>query len=346
MEKKVYSSIDIAKLFFCSCIIALHTNAIQDICNEFIYWYIVRCIYRLAVPFFFVSSGFMIGLKINKNPLKADEYVKKYIQRLFIPLIIFGSINTILEIVKMMINGVNVELIINDVRRAIIFYPYGAMWYVQASIVAICLLYVFIKKKLINCAVIIGILLYAFALVANSYYFLTLGTVYGKIVDSYRLTFISARNGLFVGFLFVGLGIWLSNHIKQLHSREKIKYSVICLIVSYILLIIEVSFVHGKKVVDDCSMFISFIILIPSLVVILTYINSNISNKVSVLVRNLSTGMYFLHRAILAYIVIVCSIAGYTISSLVTFIIVYGLCLFICLISYKHEKNQFVDLLR
>jgi surface polysaccharide O-acyltransferase-like enzyme len=346
MEKKSYKSIDIAKFFFCSCIIALHTTAIIDICNEYIYWYIVRCIFRIAVPFFFVSSGFMIGLKINNDPLKINYYVKVYILRLFIPLLVFGFINTILEIIKMALRGMTYEGITFHVKRAILYYPYGALWYIQASIVAICLLYFFIKKNAINWALPIGILLYMFALVANTYYFLIEGTALEGIVDIYLNKYVSARNGLFVGFLFVGLGIWVSNNIIYLQRKKNIKYAGFCFIISYMTLIAEVSFTYSKNVTDDNSMFISFIVLIPSILVLLTCIKSNINNKNSILLRNLSTGMYFLHRAILSCIVIICMIIGQTISSLFTFIVVYILCLLICLISYKYEIKLLVKLLK
>lgn len=58
-EKKndKYPIIDDAKMFFCICIICLHTDGLSFLpaAKEKI---IVQSIFRLAVPFFFVVSGF------------------------------------------------------------------------------------------------------------------------------------------------------------------------------------------------------------------------------------------------------------------------------------------------
>lgn len=344
MKKEIYHSIDLAKFFFCICIIALHTFAFEDMLSEKTYWYVDHLLYRLAVPFFFVSSGFMIGSKILSNPLKTEYYIKKYMQRLAIPLIVFQIVNIILESVKfVLIYDMTLPSILMRVVQSIIFYPYGALWYIQSSIVAIGLLYLFIKKGWMNQAIAIGIGLYGFALICNSYYFLTEGTILQKVVDIYLYYCVSARNGVFVGFLFLGLGIWLSNVIENLNKNNKLKYSVVGLFISFITLITEVSFVYGKNTADDNSLFISLIVLTPSLLLLLTCIKFNISDTISVYARNLSTGMYFLHRPVLSVILIASAIGGYTIPSMLTFILVLLICMLICVASYKYEIKPVVN---
>ncbi len=94
---KQYDSIDLMKFIFCLCIIGIHTN-ISSIFPKALQLLIGRGFFRLAVPFFFVCSGFWIGKKYLKQPAELDIIIQKYIFRLLIPLIIFENINNLLEI--------------------------------------------------------------------------------------------------------------------------------------------------------------------------------------------------------------------------------------------------------
>ena len=95
---KQYDSIDLMKFIFCLCIIGIHTN-ISSIFPKALQLLIGRGFFRLAVPFFFVCSGFWIGKKYLKQPAELDIIIQKYIFRLLIPLIIFENINNLLEII-------------------------------------------------------------------------------------------------------------------------------------------------------------------------------------------------------------------------------------------------------
>lgn len=343
MEKKVYHSINLAKFFFCVCVIGLHTYAFEGLLPEKVYWYVEHLIFRLAVPFFFVASGFFIGSKIYRNPAKSWDYVKYYVWRLSIPLVVFQVINIILESIKLYhiyeMGFIKIALL---VIRSILFYPFGALWYLHASIIAILLLYSFIRKGLLNYALLLGIGLYAFALICNSYYFLIEGTALQTIVDLYLYIFASARNGVFVGFLFMGLGIWLS---QNFNDGEKRRVSLIGLMISFITLTIEVTYVYGKNFADDGSLFLSFIILIPSLFVFLTTLNSGINETISANARKLSTGMYYLHIPVLSVLTLGSTMTTNSISFFNTFIVVLFTCILICLFSYRYDIKPLAKLL-
>ena len=58
--KKSYVGVDVSKFFFAVCIVALHSealNCLPDIAN----YMITRILFRVAVPYFFISSGFFLG---------------------------------------------------------------------------------------------------------------------------------------------------------------------------------------------------------------------------------------------------------------------------------------------
>lgn len=59
-SNSTYSSVDILKFIFAVCIFFLHSEIFKQILPSDYY---VLLLFRLAVPFFFVSSGFFLGKK-------------------------------------------------------------------------------------------------------------------------------------------------------------------------------------------------------------------------------------------------------------------------------------------
>lgn len=281
---KIYASIDIAKLFFALCIVILHGRGLAFFPYS-IYFFTEKIILRLAVPFFFVCSGYFLS-----NTLKRKNGLKIYCTRLIKPLLVFEAINIVFEVIKLILKGSAIGSILKDVISHVLFYPYGALWYLQASIIGAVLLYPFVKKNKIGLAFFIGIVLYCFALICNNYYFIIANNAGIKmIVDGYLDLFISARNGVFVGFLFLCLGFYVERY-KSTLCRKPVLISLI------FLMCIEVLLLYGKEVVDDGALLISHIFLMPSLVAFLIEHNLNVKKETSIKCRNLSTAIYLQHR--------------------------------------------------
>lgn len=109
-DKKQYPVIDIAKFIFCLCIVAIHTELTLCIPDPAGYM-INKAICRVAVPFFFLASGFFFQKNLcrkvdykNENPsLRAS--VISYSSRLFKPLVFFEAINVMLVLIQKMKSG-------------------------------------------------------------------------------------------------------------------------------------------------------------------------------------------------------------------------------------------------
>lgn len=143
-DKMIYKSVDCAKFFFCLCIVFWHTGAVQSLKIDASEWMITQYILRLAVPFFFITSGFFLGNKLRMVHTDAMywETIKKYCLRLLKPLIVFELLNILLPLF-LHIRHTREDLVeyFCDIIRRIIFYPEGALWYIQASIIGALLLY-------------------------------------------------------------------------------------------------------------------------------------------------------------------------------------------------------------
>ena len=74
-KKENYQLIDIFKFIGAIFVVMIHTNIMSDVNNN-IQWYVMNVILRIAVPFFFIASGFLFGKKYleNKNKLKDCLY--------------------------------------------------------------------------------------------------------------------------------------------------------------------------------------------------------------------------------------------------------------------------------
>jgi len=336
-RKNNYVMIDILKLFFCLCIVALHSRATIEWSMTY---YIQNAVFRVAVPFFFCASGFFVGKKIQSG-MSIKNIINNFIIRVLPAYCLFLFINTIFYIRDLIvIKHENIQVIIVNVIKSLIFYPQGALWYVWASIIALIILWKFIENDRLKTAILLGIVLYSFALVCNTYYFVIENTIFQNIIDNYMSLFISARNGVFVGLIFMGMGI------KCAYANvKKISLLNIALIISYLLFIFEIFQVRNKRYIDDKALYITLIILIPVLVLWASKINISlkVNNKK---LREMSVGIYFLHRAILYCVNAINVHYSLDISFFHTFIIVTTIAIIVCRVSYKVPCKYINTLLR
>lgn len=90
-RKNNYELIDILKFVCAIFVVMIHTEIMSDT-NNTIQWYIMHTILRIAVPFFFIASGFLFGKKYLQDKKKLKENSIKQIKRLIIPFIFWSIV--------------------------------------------------------------------------------------------------------------------------------------------------------------------------------------------------------------------------------------------------------------
>ncbi len=343
----MYKGVDVGKFFFSICVVSIHSVVCRMLPDQISY-YFEKGLLRLAVPFFFVASGYLFMDTLRKQQLSLKEKLFKQIHRLIKPFIVFGLVNTFLNVGILLYSEAPHPWL--TIIQHFFFYPYGALWYVLATIVGLFLLYPFIKYNKMELALGIGVGLYSFALLCNSYYFVANQLHISHTIDSYRAIFISARNGLFVGFLFIGLGIMLAqkNILKYL-SFKTIVYTTGLMFVFYIG---EIFCLFNCVSVDDGAYFILSPLISASLVLLTLKVKVPISDRASILCRNLSVGIFFLHGPIQLTLVIACFVllkkrfVDLSGGPCLLFILDLFICIVVCLSVYKFKKEPFYSLLR
>lgn len=336
-SKKAYAGIDIFKFFFAVCIVVLHTEAL-DFLPYTANYMITKVLLRAAVPYFFIASGFFLGKKLIAS--SKEQYagiIRAYCLRMLKPLVFFEIISLAYYGFVHLYKGMGLAYTILDLGKSILFYPYGALWYVQACIIGALLLYPFLKRDRLKLAIAIGLPLYGFALLANNYSFLIANTPLLKIVEAYLVYFISARNGLFTGFLLLAIGILCS----RIHQEGK-PFRKALLPGCFVLYIAEILFIYmaNPTPLDDGALYITHLFFIPVLFLATLRFNPPIPAEKAVLLRNLSTGIYFLHRPVLY-------VSGFVLSiGWLNFLIVLSTCLLICGFVYKTRMKFLYSLLK
>ena len=344
-NKKEYNFVDILKFFFMLCVIAIHSN-IESIFEK-AGWYILHCIFRLAVPFFFVASGFFFMAKLEKSGGGLEQTVKSYIKRILVPLLFYVALNISLDVFLKIINNYqfSIKWFIRTFQR-ILFDPPGAMWFLSACIFGIIFLYPFLKRNKINLAVFVGIFLYSFALICNTYYYIIKDIpFFSNMIEVYVKFFKIPRNGLFVGFFDLALGIKCYEINKKWNTKYK---KIVCSAspILFLLLCAEIYFAEQNKefLMDDHSLFI----FLPYFVAFIFLLALHIpfpKRQMSIL-RNLSSGMYFMHRFVLSVISIglVHLTPAFADSPIIKFLLTTFISLLVCIIGYK-VNNKRINLL-
>lgn len=342
-QRPAFKCVDLFKFFFALCVVAIHTRLFSE--SELHKW-INPLLFRLAVPYFFVASGFFLGLKVySGGHYSGFDGWRKYFIRLLTKLFVFEPINTAANIIIMYtIYGLTAAPIFVQVIQHIIFAPWGALWYIQALIVAVIILIPVIKYRKEKLCLVMATALYLISLLGNRYYFLIEDTALQPIIDKYMFLCVSPRNGLFVGLLYVLLGLLLAKHRQHTVCMTA---TLTATAILYALVVIESILLIDIPYIDDGSLLISYPMFTTALFYLTTRINIK-RIKDTTVVRNLSTSIYLLHYPVIYAITLSApSIFGsIPANSYCLFSLTITLTAIICYPIYRYRKQPFYNWIR
>ena len=346
--KKVFPFVDIAKFIFAVCIFLLHSGVLGLLPRRLVVEAISA---RLAVPFFFCASGFLWARKLYQLGKKKEkkEATLLYCKRLGIKLLIFEPISILILAAGRFVQGTKPAEILLTTVKEILFYPRGALWYLQAVIIGALLLLPFCISKKETRAILPAVLLYLVALFGNRYFFVVEGTAVGKLYLTYERYFLSVRNGLFVGFPFMLGGVLIARYEDAIQAYIESHKAYFGGLFAFLLLaaFCEALLIESKEGHDDNSQYFSYLLLIPTLLCLLLFgFKHHFAEGRTVLLRNLSTSIYLLHSPVqrivefgLLYILHNQSIWMKTGISAFAIII-------ICFVAYRYLPKRFSAVLK
>ena len=281
--KSKINSINYMKLICAFLVVAIHTHPFQNI-NNLLYYSFSEVLVRIAVPFFFVSSGyFYIKNKCN---------FKKYIKRLITVYISWSIIYLILQIYNAIILSVNIEVVLKSF--IIEFFVYGSyyhMWYIVAIIVCVIITSIFYKVNKMNLLYLITLFLYIIGVIGGAYY--KLGLQIPILSNLYELAlYTQIRRYLLMGLPFFMLG-YLIFEIKE--SPKNINITII---ITAILFVLEIVIVNKFKLQKDIVItFFLYPLVLQIFMLCLKYPVENVKPKINI--GKLSSFIYFVHPLII-----------------------------------------------
>lgn len=262
-ELKRNSGIDLTK-FICSLFVIMIHVAPFGVQNSNNVYYLLNFVLmqylgRLAVPFFFVCNGYFLFRKINFANVNFDIIKSRVIKATMLYIIwsaIYFPINLIdiIKDEKGIIHGC-LEYIRNFLFRG----SYVQLWYINGLIVALVIIAICLKVNLKPKTIfLISLFLYLIGLLDDSYYgIMNCSPLLSKVFDVYNYFFVTTRNGVFIGFFFVSLGMLISINKPQITRKR----SIILFLMSMVFMFVEtflLKYYSIARYYDKC------IFLIPS----------------------------------------------------------------------------------
>lgn len=234
MRSKEIKIIDCIKFIYAICIVGIHTEPFVNI-NNAVNFIFSNIIFRLAVPFFVVCSGYFIG---RRSDYKKDMVLpnKQYFVAQVLKLIKLYALWSFIYLGISIINWIEIKWfsLFSFIDFGIACFTKGSyyhLWYLLSMIYALPIVYFILKIFNIKWIKVVTVILYAIQLLCYSYHFLLPeGLSFIKTIYDYISGPVDGLTRM-VPFLLTGIII-----VREKESRSDIRAFVCC----FISLIIEV----------------------------------------------------------------------------------------------------------
>ena len=282
-----FGMVDVLRLVFAIGVAAIHTMAFQSV-NENLRIATSMGGCRIAVPFFFIVSGYFLYNRIN-----SEKEPKSTLKRLLILYFTWVLIELI-TLLPMVLSNLNIPIIIL-IKRLLLIGVTGSLWYISSLIITICIISPLLKRDKVIPLLIIGTILYLFGTTGDTYYGFFENTMVSSLNSAYVSVFMMPQVGITEAVLFVTLGVIVNKY----KLNEKVKKAGLLSILSIILLLIETFVLNKTGIAKDANMYLSAIIAAPLIFIWAINYGKNISTKFTKACREYSLGIYCSHQIIM-----------------------------------------------
>lgn len=287
-----HGMIDVLRLVFAILIVSIHTMAFKSI-NEDLWIATSMGIARLAVPFFFIVSGYFLYNRINLE--KEPKTTLKHLLRLYVLWVLIETVT----LIPVVISSLNMPTRI-IIQRFLFMGITGSLWYISSLIITIFIIAPLLRKDKVVLLLIVGFILYLFGTSGDTYNGLYENTILNPLIKEYKRVFFLPQIGITESVLFVTLGASISKY----KLNEKIKNAGLLSIISVALLLAETFILNKTGIAKDANMYLSSIIAAPLIFIWAINYSKNISAKVYKACKEYSIGIYCSHQIIMIWLMI------------------------------------------
>ena len=287
-KHETYSGIDYFRMIAALLIVAIHTSPLASFSatGDFIF---TRIIARVAVPFFFVTSGLFLISRYSYNADKLRKFIKKTALIYAAAIVIYIPIN--------IYNGYFSEdnLLPKIIKDIVFDGTLYHLWYLPAAIVGAVIAWYLVKQWAYRKAFAVTLVLYIVGLFGDSYYGIaenipSLNSFYHLIFQVSDYT----RNGIFFAPIFFVLGGYIADN----KDRLSFKKSIIGFATCFSLMFAEALTLHRFELQRHDSM---YVFLLPS-ICFLFYFLMHFKGKNRAQLRTISLIIYIIHPFVVVLI--------------------------------------------
>ncbi len=287
-ENKNYTGIDWFRVIAAILIISIHTSPFHTY-NEWGDFIITRVIARIAVPFFFMTTGFFFISRYNYHMEKLEIFIKKSVLIYSIAIVVYIPINIYNGYFKME------NLLPNIIKDLVFDGTLYHLWYLPASLIGGILVWCLVRKWGYHMAFPVAIVLYFIGLFGDSYYGIiekssVLNSFYTCIFQVTDYT----RNGIFFAPLFFLLGGWIADCQTSLRQTT----AWIMFVLMMLLMVAEAITLHTFQLQRHDSM---YFFLVPSMYFLFCAL-LHFRGKRHVWLRDVSLVLYVIHPMIIVIV--------------------------------------------
>lgn len=278
---KEYTGIDLFRLVAAILIIMIHTSPLSSFSaiGDLI---LTRIVARVAIPFFFVTSGYFLISRYSRDNDKLKKFVKK-------TACLYGCAILIYMPVDLYNGYFNSDDLIPKILKDLIFDgTFYHLWYLPASILGAGIAWYLVKRFDHKRALILSSVLYLIGLFGDSYYGIAeqipgLNSFYQTVFQISDYT----RNGLFFAPVFFILG----GLIADTHHKISFRNSVYGFGITFIFMLAEAMLLHHFNLPRHDSM---YVFLLPCMYFLFHAI-LHFQGKRLVWLKTLSLCIYVIH---------------------------------------------------
>lgn len=294
MNSKHYPWIDRIKYYVSFLVLVIHFRPLSDF-NSIIDFSSAQIVSRIAVPFFFISSGYFIGVN-GLNKVHIIKIVKKNLKLYLVWSVIY------LPISFMFYMPIYPNFIVNMTVLGVYYH----LWFIPALIFSLISLFILSKYLKPLSVTFIAFLFFSVGVLGDAYYGVLPKGILLDMMNHYLEVFYTTRNGLFFGFLFVSLGYLIQK--TQIQSRIRVQTSLFLFIISFILMFIEMGLLMTYSNPYEFNMYFSIIPATTFLFILCLY---HPSTKGSTDYRIKSAIIYFSHFVVYYFMFGLFSLLGF-----------------------------------
>ena len=287
-KNESYSGIDYFRFIAALLIVAIHTSPLSSFSEtgNFIF---TRIVSRVAVPFFFMTSGFFLISRYTCNAEKLGAFIKKTTLIYGVAILLYIPINVYNGYFKMD------NLLPNIIKDIVFDGTLYHLWYLPAAIVGAVIAWYLVKQWAYRKAFAVTLVLYIVGLFGDSYYGIaenipSLNSFYHLIFQVSDYT----RNGIFFAPIFFVLGGYISDNKDKLSFKKSIIGFTTC----FSLMFAEALNLHRFELQRHDSM---YVFLLPS-ICFLFYFLMHFKGKNRAQLRTISLIIYIIHPFVIVLI--------------------------------------------